>query len=100
MKTAVGRLSGGERRMVSIGRGLMADAELFLVDEPSLGLAPKIGKAVVEALMAVELGGSAMVIAEQNVALLERSVDRIIGMHAGKLKGEASSSKTMGTPSR
>lgn len=92
MKIPVGRLSGGERRMVSIGRGLMADAQLFLVDEPSLGLAPKIGKSVVEALMAVELGSSAMVIAEQNVALLEGQVDRIIGMHAGKLKGEASAS--------
>ncbi len=92
MKTAVGRLSGGERRMVAIGRGLMADADLFLVDEPSLGLAPKIGKSVVEALMAVDLGASAMVIAEQNVALLQGRVDRIIGMHAGKLKGEASAS--------
>jgi branched-chain amino acid transport system ATP-binding protein len=95
MKIPVGRLSGGERRMVSIGRGLMADADLFLVDEPSLGLAPKIGKSVVEALMAVELGGSAMVIAEQNLALLEGRVDRIIGMHAGKLKGEASVSKSL-----
>lgn len=90
MKTPVGRLSGGERRMVSIGRGLMAEASLFLVDEPSLGLAPKIGKGVMDALMSVELGASAMVIAEQNVALLEGRVDRIIGMHAGKLKGEAS----------
>jgi branched-chain amino acid transport system ATP-binding protein len=98
MKTAVGRLSGGERRMVAIGRGLMADADLFLVDEPSLGLAPKIGKSVVEALMAVDLGLSAMVIAEQNVALLQGRVDRIIGMHAGKLKGEASSSsRSFGT---
>jgi branched-chain amino acid transport system ATP-binding protein len=98
MKTAVGRLSGGERRMVAIGRGLMADADLFLVDEPSLGLAPKIGKSVVEALMAVDLGLSAMVIAEQHVALLQGRVDRIIGMHAGKLKGEASaSSRSFGT---
>jgi branched-chain amino acid transport system ATP-binding protein len=98
MKTAVGRLSGGERRMVAIGRGLMADADLFLVDEPSLGLAPKIGKSVVEALMAVDLGLSAMVIAEQNVALLQGRVDRIIGMHAGTLKGEASaSSRSFGT---
>ncbi len=95
MKTPVGRLSGGERRMVSIGRGLMADADLYLVDEPSLGLAPKIGKSVVEALMGVELGNSAMVIAEQNLALLEGRVDRIIGMHAGKLKGEASASKSL-----
>ena len=89
MHIAVGRLSGGERRMVSIGRGLMAEASLFLVDEPSLGLAPKIGKGVLDALMSVELGESAMVIAEQNVALLEGRVDRVIGMHAGKLKGEA-----------
>ncbi|MBR0733301.1 ATP-binding cassette domain-containing protein [Bradyrhizobium japonicum] len=95
MATPVGRLSGGERRMVAIGRGLMADADLFLVDEPSLGLAPKIGKSVVDALMAVELGSSAMVIAEQNLGLLEGRVDRIIGMHAGKLKGEASASKSL-----
>lgn len=90
MKTAVGRLSGGERRMVSIGRGLMAEASLFLVDEPSLGLAPKIGKGVMDALMSVELGDAAMVIAEQNVNLLEGRVDRMINMHAGALKGEAS----------
>ena len=56
MNVPVGRLSGGERRMVSIGRGLMGDASLYLVDEPSLGLAPKIGKSVIEALMDVELG--------------------------------------------
>jgi branched-chain amino acid transport system ATP-binding protein len=92
MKTPVGRLSGGERRMVSLGRGLMADASLFLVDEPSLGLAPKIGKGVMNALMDIKLGGSAMVIAEQNISLLEGRVDRIIGMHVGKLKGEASTS--------
>lgn len=90
LKIPVGRLSGGERRMVAIGRGLMADASLYLVDEPSLGLAPKIGKSVIEALMSVELGDLAMVIAEQNVALLKGRVDRILGMHAGQLKGEAS----------
>ncbi|QIG96600.1 MULTISPECIES: ABC transporter ATP-binding protein [unclassified Bradyrhizobium] len=90
MDVPVGRLSGGERRMVSIGRGLMTDASLFLVDEPSLGLAPKIGKSVINALMAVKLGDAAMIIAEQNVALLEGRVDRVIGMHVGKLKGEAS----------
>jgi branched-chain amino acid transport system ATP-binding protein len=90
MKTPVGRLSGGERRMVSIGRGLMAKAKLYLADEPSLGLAPKIGIAVMEALLKIDLSDSAMMIAEQNVALLEGRVDRVIGMHAGKLKGEAS----------
>ena len=90
LKTPVGRLSGGERRMVSIGRGLMTRAKLYLADEPSLGLAPKIGIGVMEALLKIDLADSAMMIAEQNVALLEGRVDRVIGMHAGKLKGEAS----------
>jgi branched-chain amino acid transport system ATP-binding protein len=100
LRVPVGRLSGGERRMVAIGRGLMTEASLFLVDEPSLGLAPKIGKAVIDALMGVKLIASAMVIAEQNVAVLEGRVDRIIGMHAGKLKGEAAASLAMHTSYR
>jgi branched-chain amino acid transport system ATP-binding protein len=95
LRVPVGRLSGGERRMVAIGRGLMGEASLFLVDEPSLGLAPKIGKTVLDALFSVDLGTSAMVIAEQNVAVLEGRVDRVIGMHAGKLKGEAAASLAM-----
>ena len=95
LRTPVARLSGGERRMVSIGRGLMADAKLYLADEPSLGLAPKIGIAVMAALLKIDLQESAMIIAEQNVALLEGKVDRVIGMHAGKLKGEASSALSM-----
>jgi branched-chain amino acid transport system ATP-binding protein len=91
LHTPVAQLSGGERRMVSIGRGLMTHAKLYLADEPSLGLAPKIGIGVMEALLKIDLSHSAMLIAEQNVALLEGRVDRVIGMHAGKLKGEASS---------
>lgn len=85
----VGKLSGGERRMVSLARGLMVDAVLYLVDEPSLGLAPKISRAVMEALMRVDLQGGAMVIAEQNMSLLEGRCTRILGMHAGQLKGSA-----------
>jgi branched-chain amino acid transport system ATP-binding protein len=97
LKTPVARLSGGERRMVSIGRGLMVDAKLYLADEPSLGLAPKLGVSVLEALLKIDLADSAMIIAEQNVALLEGKVDRVIGMHAGKLKGEASLASFMKT---
>lgn len=96
MKIPVGQLSGGERRMVSIGRGLMTKAKLYLADEPSLGLAPKLGITVMEALMKIELNGCAMFIAEQNVALLEDKCDRVIGMHAGKLKGEASQALSLG----
>lgn len=84
----VGKLSGGERRIVSVGRALMADAKLYLIDEPSLGLAPKISQRVIEALVDIDLDGKAMVIAEQNISLLSGKVDRMIGMHAGHLRGE------------
>ena len=89
----VGKLSGGERRMVSLGRGLMDDAKLLLIDEPSLGLAPKISKGLVEALMQIDIKDGAMVIAEQNLSLLEGKVSRLIGLHAGKLKGGAVSAR-------
>jgi branched-chain amino acid transport system ATP-binding protein len=95
LKMPVGRLSGGERRMVTIGRGLMTDAKLYLADEPTLGLAPKIGIGVMETLLKIDLKNAAMLIAEQNVALLEGKVDRIIGMHAGKLKGDASTALSL-----
>ncbi|MDA2988912.1 MAG: ATP-binding cassette domain-containing protein [Actinomycetota bacterium] len=89
---SAGTLSGGERRMVSVGRALMSDATLYLVDEPSLGLAPKISVNLVAALCEIDLGDGAMIIAEQNLPLLEGRVDRVLGMHAGELKldvGEA-----------
>ncbi len=94
----VGKLSGGERRMVSLARGLMADAKLLLVDEPSLGLAPKISKGVIEALMRIDIKDGAMVIAEQNLSLLDGKVSRLIGLHAGKLKGGAASPEAALTP--
>lgn len=84
-----GTLSGGERRMVSVGRALMTEASLYLVDEPSLGLAPKISKSVIEALLSRSTEGKAMVIAEQNVALLSGRVDRMIGIHAGRIRGDS-----------
>jgi branched-chain amino acid transport system ATP-binding protein len=89
---SAGTLSGGERRMVSVGRALMSDASLYLVDEPSLGLAPKISLSLVAALLEIDLGDGAMIIAEQNLPLIEGRVDRVLGMHAGELKldvGEA-----------
>ncbi len=83
----VGKLSGGERRMVSVGRMLMSDARLYLIDEPSLGLAPKISQRVMDALWALPVTG-AMIIAEQNVSLLSGRADRILGMHAGRMRGD------------
>ena len=63
----------------------------YLVDEPSLGLAPKISRAVIDALAKVELSDGAMVVAEQNLQVLDGFVDRMIGMHAGEIRGDVSS---------
>jgi branched-chain amino acid transport system ATP-binding protein len=87
MKQIVGTLSGGERRMCSIGRGLMAEAHIYLVDEPSLGLAPGIAETIVRTLCSLDLGGGALVLAEQNQTLLEGRIDRIVRIHAGKVAG-------------
>jgi branched-chain amino acid transport system ATP-binding protein len=83
----VGTLSGGERRMCSIGRGLMAEARIYLVDEPSLGLAPGLADSIVQTLCRLDLGDGALVLAEQNRALLEGRIDRIVRIHAGKVAG-------------
>ncbi len=85
----VGKLSGGERRMVSLGRGLMADASLYLIDEPSLGLAPKISKNLIAVLSRIDLKEGAMIIAEQNLSMLEGQVNRLLSIHAGVVKGGA-----------
>lgn len=83
----VGTLSGGERRMVSVGRGLMADASVYLIDEASLGLAPGLAIALVDTLLSLELGDGAMIVAEQNRALIEGKIDRIVRIHGGHVAG-------------
>jgi branched-chain amino acid transport system ATP-binding protein len=85
LKQPVGTLSGGERRMVSIGRGLMNEADLYLIDEPSLGLAPGIVSALMNSLFSVPVEGGALVLAEQNRALIDGRVDTIVHVHGGQI---------------
>ena len=80
-----GTLSGGERRMCSIGRGLMADANVYLIDEPSLGLAPGVASGLFATLRNLDLEGGALLVAEQNQTLLEGWLDRIALVHGGEI---------------
>jgi branched-chain amino acid transport system ATP-binding protein len=62
-----GTLSGGERKMLAIGRGLMGSPRMLLVDEPSLGLAPQLALSVFEALQQLNRKGNTLLLVEQNV---------------------------------
>jgi branched-chain amino acid transport system ATP-binding protein len=62
-----GTLSGGEQQMLAIGRGLMAQPKLLILDEPSLGLSPKVVISVFECVKAINLQGIPVLLVEQNV---------------------------------
>lgn len=82
---SAGTLSGGERRMCSLGRGLMTDAQVYLIDEPSLGLAPGIAAGLFATLKELDLEGGTLLLAEQNQTLLEGWIDRIVHIHGGQI---------------
>jgi branched-chain amino acid transport system ATP-binding protein len=71
-----GTLSGGEQQMLAIGRSLMARPELLLLDEPSLGLAPLVVKAIFETLKQVASQGMTIFLVEQNANQALRLADR------------------------
>jgi ABC-type branched-subunit amino acid transport system ATPase component len=66
-KQLAGTLSGGERKMLGIGRGLMSSPQLLLVDEPSLGLAPLVADSAFEALVELNRRGITILLVEQRV---------------------------------
>jgi branched-chain amino acid transport system ATP-binding protein len=82
-----GSLSGGEQQMVAIGRALMAKPELLLLDEPSLGLAPKVRSENFGALARLAQRGVTIVLVEQNLRLAAKICERAYLMQRGRIVG-------------
>jgi branched-chain amino acid transport system ATP-binding protein len=84
-----GSLSGGEQQMVAIGRALMAQPDLMLLDEPSLGLAPKIRSEIFGALSRLAQRGVTILLVEQNLRLAAKICQRAYLMQRGRIVGTA-----------
>jgi branched-chain amino acid transport system ATP-binding protein len=80
-----GRLSGGEQEMLSIGRALVTNPTLMLVDEPSQGLAPMIVEDVYRILAEMKAGGVSILLVEQNALLALNVADRAYVLDAGRI---------------
>ncbi|MDX1434469.1 MAG: ABC transporter ATP-binding protein [Gammaproteobacteria bacterium] len=79
-----GALSGGEQQMLAVGRALMANPDLILMDEPSEGLAPKLVQQVGSIMQDVRAHGHAVLLVEQNFALAMSVADYIYVVSAGR----------------
>jgi branched-chain amino acid transport system ATP-binding protein len=84
-KQLAGTLSGGEQQMVAIGRALMSRPKLFLMDEPSLGLAPKFVSEVFDAIQKINTEGASVLLIEQNAKKALAIADYAYVLEHGKI---------------
>ena len=85
-KQRAGTLSGGEQQMLAIARSLMSNPKLLLMDEPSLGLAPKIKETIFEAIDIIKKGGTTTLLIEQDAVLAMAVSEYVHVLEEGKIE--------------
>jgi branched-chain amino acid transport system ATP-binding protein len=94
---AANSLSGGERRMVGIGRGMMAKGKLMMIDEPSLGLAPLIIDQIYQVLAELAKAGQSILVVEENPSRAVRIAFRFHLLDGGRFAWSGSSEEMAGS---
>jgi branched-chain amino acid transport system ATP-binding protein len=92
-----GTLSGGEQQMLAIARGLMSRPRVLLLDEPSLGIAPKLVARIYEALAAINRSGLTLLLVEQNVRAALACATRAYVLQTGRIVREGASAELLGS---
>jgi len=84
-KQLAGSLSGGEQQMLAIGRSLMSEPKLLVMDEPSLGLAPLLVKNILTAILSIRRDGTTVLLVEQNLIQALKISDRGYVLETGRI---------------
>jgi branched-chain amino acid transport system ATP-binding protein len=97
-KTGAAQLSGGEQQMLAIGRALLLNPKLLIMDEPSEGLAPRIGEELVQTIRRLSDEGVRIMLVEQNLGVATVVCDRQLVMVSGRIAADVSSQELNGSP--